>query len=376
LRIILLAFGAIALIAGLYGALWRLGWAPPLGSSLAEMHGPLMICGVFGTLIGLERAVALDRQWAYAAPIFSGAGTLVLVGGAPPEYGAGAYTAAAAALAGGSLLITVRRPAVFTGTLLFGALSWLTGNILWLMGQSVPDVTGWWLAFLVLTIAGERLELSSTRPQRRGSKALFLPALGLLTIGSYNGLLSQKGTILFGIALLATALWLLRHDIARLNIRRAGQARFMAVCILAGYSWMAVAGLVLIVSSPGKGYGYDVALHAVLIGFLLSMVFGHALVILPAVARIRVHYTPLLYAPLLLLHGSVGLRVIGGLIEWDAGRKGSGLLTLMALAAFVVSLLSARAGRRRRAVRLPLPFRTEPWLRPRRRQSPGAVDIA
>lgn len=347
LRLAFLALGALALIAGLYGALGRLGWALPAGSSLAALHGPLMISGLFGTLIGLERAVALGRAWSYAAPALSGFGTLLLLAGAPEAFGGGAYAAAAAVLAGTSLLITVQQPAVFTGALLFGALAWLAGNLLWIMGGSVPDLIGWWLAFLILTIAGERLELSRLVPQRRGSEALFLFAIGLLAVGAQNGLMTENGAILFGIALLIATLGLLRHDIARQGICRTAQTRFMAACMLAGYAWLGVAGLVLIALSPHEAaFGYDVALHAVLIGFVLSMVFGHALIILPAVARIRLRYTPILYAPLLLLHASVALRVGAGLTGWDPGRKGSGILTLLALAGFIGSLVAgARRGR-------------------------------
>jgi hypothetical protein len=347
-RTALLALGLLALLAGLWGALARLGWPLPYGSSLAALHGPLMISGLFGTLISLERAVALDRGWSYAAPAFSGLGTLALLAGAPEAVGAGAYTIAATVLAGGSLLITIQQPAVFTGALLFGALTWLAGNILWLMGQPVPDLVGWWLAFLILTIAGERLELSRLMPQRRGSEALFLFAIGLLVAGAQNGLMTENGAVLFGIALLVTTLWLLRHDIALRNVRRTGQTRFMAACMLAGYAWLGFSGLSLIGFPPGESsLGYDVALHAVLIGFVLSMVFGHALIILPAVARVRLHYAPVLYAPLLLLHASVALRAGAGIAGWEAARMASGLLTLLALAAFVVSLAMASRGARK-----------------------------
>jgi hypothetical protein len=340
LRAALLALGILALLAGLWGAMGRLGWSLPHGSLLAALHGPLMISGLFGTLISLERAVALDRGWSYAAPAFSGLGTLALLAGAPEAVGAGAYAAAAAVLAGGSLLITIQQPAVFTGALLFGALAWLAGNILWMMGQSVPDLVGWWLAFLILTIAGERLELSRLMPQRRGSEALFLFAIGLLVAGAQNGLMTENGAILFGIALLVITLWLLRHDIALLNVRRSGQTRFMAACMLAGYAWLGFAGLSLIGLPPGESsLGYDVALHAVLIGFVLSMVFGHALIILPAVARVRLSYTPVLYAPLFLLHASVILRSGSGVAGWEVGRMASGILTLLALLMFAGSLI-------------------------------------
>jgi hypothetical protein len=55
---------------------------------------------------------------------------------------------------------------------------------------------------------------------------------------------------------------------------------------------------------------YDAALHAFFIGFVFSMVFGHAPVILPAVLRVRYPYHPVLYAPLVLLHASLALRVL------------------------------------------------------------------
>jgi hypothetical protein len=62
LHVVLLGFGALALFAGLCGSLWRLGWTLPHGSALAAIHGPLMISGVFGTLISLESAVAIGRD--------------------------------------------------------------------------------------------------------------------------------------------------------------------------------------------------------------------------------------------------------------------------------------------------------------------------
>jgi hypothetical protein len=159
-----------------------------------------MISGVFGTLISLESAVALGPRWAYSAPVLAGVGTVVLVAGAPMEFGAGAYTAAAAALAGGSLSSTIRRPSLSTGALLFGPLAWLAGNVLWLAGEGGANAAGWWLTFLIVTIAGERMELSRPMLQRRGCEAWFLFAFGLLLVGARNGLPTGNGAILYGVA--------------------------------------------------------------------------------------------------------------------------------------------------------------------------------
>ncbi len=335
---ILLACAAVAAGAGLWGGFGRLGWSLPVGD-LAGLHGPLLICGLFGIVIGVERAVAFGRPYGFLAPVLSATGTLLLLGGTAATYAAAFYTGSAATLTVVTTAIAAAQPALFTATLVIAALAWLVGNAMWWLGSSVPDVSGWWLAFLVLTIGAERLELSRVLPPRRGAAALFVAAAILLVAGAAVGINDETGRVVFGAALLALSAWLARHDIATRNIRRTGQARFMAACMLAGYGWLAVAGAVLMANTGATfAFGYDVTLHAVLIGFVLSMVFGHALIIVPAVARTNLSYSPLLYLPLVLLHLSVAMRVASGLVELHGGRMASGMVTGLALATFVAIL--------------------------------------
>src|SRR3990172_10195935 len=83
-RFPLLAMAIAALLAGLWSGLLRLGWdLPALGPELAMVHGPLMACGFLGTLITLERAVALGRRWTYLVPLVTAAGTCMLLAGVP-----------------------------------------------------------------------------------------------------------------------------------------------------------------------------------------------------------------------------------------------------------------------------------------------------
>jgi hypothetical protein len=58
------------------------------------------------------------------------------------------------------------------------------------------------------------------------------------------------------------------------------------------------------------GSAYDATLHAIFLGFVFSMVFGHAPVILPSVTRLAVPYHPFFYAHWALLQLSLLLRVI------------------------------------------------------------------
>ena len=83
-RLPLLFFAMISLLAGVLAGLARLAWdVPPLAASAAGWHGALMVPAFFGTVIGLERAVAIGRLWAYAAPAAAGLGGLCLIAGAP-----------------------------------------------------------------------------------------------------------------------------------------------------------------------------------------------------------------------------------------------------------------------------------------------------
>jgi hypothetical protein len=97
---------------------------------------------------------------------------------------------------------------------------------------------------------------------------------------------------------------------------------------------------------------YDAALHALGLGFVFSMVFGHAPIIFPAVLRVNVPYHPTFYGPLALLHVSLIARLAGDASGQFAWTRAGGLLNALALAAFVVSTVSAAVrGKRSASVR-------------------------
>jgi hypothetical protein len=357
-RLPLLALGFVALIVGTLAGLARLGWATPdFAAGAAALHGPLMVVGFFGVVIALERAVAIGRGWAYTAPLAAGLGTLALLYGAP--WAAWLHVAGAIVLFAATLEVFWRQRALFTFTLLAATVAFVAGCVMWAGGRAVSEVVTAWLAFLVLTIAGERLELSRLRPpSARAAQvfALILVAILLaLMAGQIDGARSA-GVHLFGATLIVLAAWLLRQDIARRTVRQSGLTRFIAVCLLSGYLWLAVGGAVMLgvgALQPGTP-GYDAALHALLLGFVFSMVFGHAPIIFPAVLRVAVPYHPVFYAPLALLHASLLVRLAGDAAGQSGWTRTGGLLGAVALLAFVANTASAvlRGSRSRaRAVR-------------------------
>ncbi|UCE32706.1 MAG: hypothetical protein JSW68_07415, partial [Burkholderiales bacterium] len=200
-RLPLLAFGFVALFVGAAAGLARVGWSmPALAAGAAAMHGPLMICGFFGVVIALERAVAIGQGWAYAGPALAAAGTVAAIGGASAPA-AWMYLACSLVLLVASLDVLRRQRELFVLTLVIAAACFAAGTARWAAGAPVYQAVGWWVAFLVLTIAGERLELSRFMPRSPSAETLF----AVLVAAALAGLLAGSrpwGMPLFGAALL------------------------------------------------------------------------------------------------------------------------------------------------------------------------------
>jgi hypothetical protein len=332
-RVPLLILGFLALAFGVAGGLARLGAGVPAPAGAIALHGALMVSGFLGTVIGLERAVALGRLWAYGAPLASGiGGVLVILGVAAPGFALLAL--ASAILVAASAAVFARQRSLEMATLAAGALAWLVGNVS--LYAALPAVP-WWIAFFALTIGGERLELSRYLKRPRVVRLQFLALVILLLIAPL-----EPRTL--GMVLVLLALWLLAYDLARVTVRQPGLTRYIAVCLLAGYGWLALGGGLL-----AAAFAYDAALHAIFVGFVFSMVFGHAPVILPAVLRVPLPYHPALYLPLALLHASLAVRVLGSLLDNAALLRPGAWGNAAAIALFIVAAATLVLGRAKRA---------------------------
>ena len=350
----LMILAALALLAGLWAGLIRLGWQlPPLALRLPAQHGPLMVSGFLGTLISLERAVALSqnqngRRLYYLSPLLAGLGAVALFLALPTAVPRGLSSLGALGLVLIFVVIYRLQPTTDHAVMRVGALLWLVGNSLWLAGWPIFQVVPWWAGFLILTIAGERLELARVLLLKQTARVSFLGIIGLFLVGLLVSLVTlDAGIRLAGTALIALGVWLLRFDIARRTIRQKGLTRFIAACLLPGYVWLIIGGLFWLVYGGQYGAGpiYDALLHTIFLGFVFSMIFGHAPVIVPAVLGIQVPYTPLFYIHLALLHLSLVLRVLGDLLLWLPLRRWGGLLNEVAVVMFllVTAIAAVRA---------------------------------
>lgn len=323
----------------------RLGWPlPPLALRLPAQHGPLMISGFLGTLISLERAVALSQQQngrrrTYLAPLLAGLGGVTMLLTVPTAVPRVLSVLGALGLVLIFVVIVRLQPTADHVVMGIGALLWLIGSGLWLAGWPVFKVTPWWAGFLILTIAGERLELARVLLHKADTRRLFLGIVGLFLAGLLLSLATfDAGLRLTGAALIALGLWLLRYDIARRTIRRQGLTRFIAACLLPGYVWLVVSGLFWLIVGGGYAAGpiYDAMLHTIFVGFVFSMIFGHAPIIVPALLGVQVPYKPLFYLHLGLLHLSLLLRVAGDVWLHLPLRRWGGLLNETAIVVFLL----------------------------------------
>jgi hypothetical protein len=350
LRIPLFGLVILMMLAGGWAALQRAGWPlPALRPTLIGLHGPLMMGGLFGTLISLERAVAVAAlagtkwHWSYLAPAFSaGGGLLLILIGAEPLTKLGLLLGSIGLTLVYIYTATVRRYwSLHTGIMCAGAALWAAGNLLWLVGQPIYVVVHGWIAFLVLTIVGERLELSRVRQLTPRTERLLIGGIGVYCLGLILVVIWLDTAIrLAGLGQLLVALWLLRFDIAERSIRQSGLTRYIAACLLAGYVWLAIGGcLGIVIGAAYAGFYYDAVIHAVLAGFVFSMVFGHAPLIIPALTDRQIAYHPLFYGVLGLLHVSVLLREYSDLIASFEGRKWAGLINAAAVILFIFLMI-------------------------------------
>lgn len=330
----------LAMLAGLDAALMLLGvGAPVTATRLPQAHGMLMTLGFVGALIALERGVALAHPGGLVSPSALAVGSLALLSPLPATVGKTLLVVGAAALIGTYVPLWRRQRDDAVLVQAAGGVLALGAALMWLGGVPMPTVVPWLVGFLVLTIAGERLELARVAVGPHAGTVLLVltAAVSLCTVAAL--LWPVVGTGLLGAAYVVLTAWLARHDVARHTLRARGLTRFMAAGMLSGYAWVAVAGGVWLLSGPAvSGAAYDAVVHAAFLGFTLSMVMAHAPVILPAVLRRTLPWHPALWAPLVLLHLGLLVRLWlgdarGVHLAWQIG----GILDVVALLLFVVT---------------------------------------
>ncbi len=358
IRFVFLAVAGVGLVAGLVAALGLLG-VISVPAQLASDHGPLMVFGFVGGAIGLERAVAVRTDWAWAGPAFHVLGAITLLAGTPRLAPALFFALSFVVLGAVYVTIHLRQATLAIIVQAAGVIGGVCAAVLWGTGASFREVMPLAVLYVVATIIGERIELARITiegtPEESGITALVLvlAASAVVYMAAPSVGFAFMGAILAVIAGLTA-----RVDVARRLVRSRGLPRYSAACMLFGYGWLALAGIVWLSFGHGvSGYAYDVAVHAVFLGFVISMIFAHAPIIVTSVLRISLPYHAVLYVPMVLLHLSLAVRFVSDARSLAPGWQAGGVLGVVAVATFMVAALylgvtGTRARNRKRDSRL------------------------
>lgn len=303
----------LALIMGLSGGWIRLGFMGLAVPGTAASHGLLMVGGFLGTLISLERSMIMKNRFWLAVPLFSGLSVPLIIGGWPTA-GIFMVLLASVGLVAIMYIQTLKQQLPQDYVMALGAVAWMLGNFTFIYTNFMAMATGWWMAFLLFTILGERLELSKFLPTPKWAKKILFWLIGLFFIGlliPFHG----WGSMVLGGILVLMALWLLHYDMARIASKKGHQFKYIGIGLRVGYIWLALNGLILMLLENHALY-YDLYLHTFFLGFVFSMIWAHAPVILPMVLNLkRTPFHPVLWAGWLVFQLSLLGRIISSFME-------------------------------------------------------------
>lgn len=327
----------ISMILGIWTGVARIGWYQMGLPKITGEHGAVIVGSFLGTLIILERTVTQKKKWLYLLPAFSGISIFFFLAG----YTLVAYSLLTIASLGLVMLFVhfyITQKEKYLLVMLVAAGCWLTGNLIMLFHDLYPLAVYWWVAFFLLTITGERIELTRYLPRKALKSILFAVANGIFVLGILLPYHSW-GRYLVALGLLTSGISLLLFDIARKSLKREGLSRYLASGLLAGYVWLIFSG-VLFAAGYEHAFGYDAALHAFFIGFVFSMIFAHGPIILPGVLGLPFKpYHWVFYVWLGLLHLSLLARIIADYLMWVDVRMAAGMLNGITILAFFISML-------------------------------------
>lgn len=360
-RIALLVGAGLAALLGLVAALIRADLIHPSGRvPLADLHGGLMVYGFLGSAIGLERAVAFRSggpgkpRWGFLAPAMGLLGSLLgimvlvasalgaqsgvlrieLLAGIPWTLSMLALTAVYAAI--------WRRQAsaeVLIQTL--ASLLGLVGAAGWVAGLDSAVLSPSWLLFLVLTIVGERVELARAAfsSVRLESGILGLSLLLVLMLPA-QCMAPQVGYPLLGLSLALLLLVMAGHDVAKTTFRHGGLPGFMGTCMMSAYGWGLLAALIWMVAPlDSQTYWGDMALHALAIGFILTMVIAHVCMIVPSVIRRPLPFHPLLWVAWGFMQAGLLIRLLGTIRLFTPMWKVGNALNVVGMLAMMMTVV-------------------------------------
>lgn len=334
LSFMLLVLGS--LVTGIFTGWFRLGFDLPV-SRIYLHHGVIMTGSFLGTVILIERISTMKKRWLFLFPLVN-VSSIVFFFLGYRELAFSSILIGSAGLFCVFWRINLLHDNLPNRIMWLGSFAWLIGNAMLLFYENYAMSIMWWIAFLLITISGERMELIKFLPIKNFQKIILI---GLITIFIISCIIPFHfgGQILSGLSMLLIAIWFLRYDMIRKSIKLSGLHRFSASALAAGFIWLGISGL-LFTMNYQTAISYDALIHTFFIGFIFSMIFAHAPIILPGVAGLSFRpFHPTLYIWMILLQISLVLRVIAGLFEYSELKAAAGFTNGIIILLFFINLM-------------------------------------
>lgn len=334
-RLLIAVLILASLISGILTGWFRLGIELPLSHVFLD-HGAMMTGSFLGTIILIERIVSQKKNWLFLFPLIN-VSSLVFYYLDLPTLAFSCLIFGSAGLFYVLFRINQNHSDLPHQIMWIGAACWFIGNLhLWLFKLYAHSIL-WWMAFLLLTIVGERLELSRFLPLsafKRIAVVVFLIMFLVSCVLPFH----IGGQELTGTSLILVACWLLIFDMSRKSIKKPGIHQFAAITLICGYFWLVVTGVFYLFNITGA-VTYDALIHSFFLGFIFSMIFAHGPIILPGVLKLTVKpYHRMLYLWVFLFHFSLIIRIMGGMLPMLLWKQLGGILNSVAIVLFFVNL--------------------------------------
>ncbi len=326
-----------SLLTGILTGWFRAGFNIPALGGLYLDHAAIMTGSFLGTVILIERIVAMKKIYLFAFPIIN-ASSLIFYFLNLEEIAFLCLIIGALGLFYVFFLINKKHSDLPHQIMWAGTAAWLIGNVHLLIFHGYAHSILWWMAFLLLTIVGERLELSRFLPISSTKRKALVFLLFVFLISCILPF-HLGGQMLTGITLLLIAFWLMFYDMARKSVKKPGVHRFSAIALFFGYGWLVLSGLLFILNDTGF-ISYDSLIHSFFLGFVFSMIFAHAPIILPGV--LGINYKPFhssLYLWVLLFQLSLIIRIVGGMFRFPLWKQYASLANGILILCFILNLM-------------------------------------
>jgi len=279
---------------------------------VALYHPVIFISGFFGSLLSIERAIGLRKNFLFVIPVSLILGVLLLITFGNP------YLLVASSLLFSIPSIIVFRMGKHLFYFLFSSVLFFLGNLFFVSGGMRSGALA--LAeSLVFYVLAERIELARIIKLKVSDILLFVLAFFAVLVGAFLLYFNEINSRFFpssdnfpfyliGFADLYLGMWFLLKDVAKRVIKiSGGLSRYSALAILLGHFSLLLGGFFLFF---GKWRFWGESIHFMTLGFTFSMVFGHAPLIFPQILKIKPFFSRALYFPLSLLHFSVFIRFL------------------------------------------------------------------